>query len=234
MLAAGIGRRFGRQTRRLPKCLIPLGKPGENLLTRYLDSFRELGLKELLIVCGHQKEKIMRESRKKGTGLKIHFLFNKDYRKGSILSLHRAAGELRGDCLIMDADVYFPAEALRRLLKSRHKTCFLVDTRVKGTGEEMILMAKAGRPYSISKKIDSSLKVLGESVGFLKIGKSDVPLLAKILEAFVKCGKVHEEYEAAYDVLLKRRKAGYETMDGFFWTEMDFEEDLEKIRAHIL
>lgn len=232
LLAAGVGRRFGRRTRRLPKCLIPLDPSGENLLSRYLDCFRKLGLKDVLVVCGHQKEKIMRECRKKGTGLKIHFLFNRDYRKGSVLSLYRAAGELRRDCLIMDADVYFPPAALKRLLDSRHRTCFLVDTRAKGTGEEMMLMARAGRPYSISKKIDPSLKILGESVGFLKIEKRNALGLRKILGTFVKKGRVSEEYEAAYDVLLKKCKAGYETMDGFFWTEMDFEEDFDRILSY--
>ena len=231
LLAAGRGKRFGKQTQNLPKCLIPLRKSGENLLSRYLDSFRKTGLKDVVIVCGYQKEKIKKECGKKGGSLNIRFVFNKEYRKGSLLSLYTAGHELDGDCLIMDADVYFPTKALERLLKSRFQTAFLIDSAAKSTGEEMMLMSKKWpRPFSISKKVNPGLKILGESVGFLKIAGHDAPFLRKVLEDFVKRGKVNVEYEEAYNVLIKKRKAGFEKMNGFFWTEMDFKEDLEKIK----
>ena len=228
-----MGRRFGEETKKTPKCLIPLGKKGENLLSRYLESFRRLGLEEVVIVCGHKKEKIKAECAKKGAGLKIRFTDNKAYKKGSILSLYSARKELDRDCLVMDADVYFPTTALRRLLDARHKTCFLVDSRVKSTGEEMMLMSKNGRPYAISKKLDPRLKILGEGVGFLKIGREDAVFLQKILIDLVKKRNVNVEYEEAYSVLIKKRRVGFETMAGFFWTEMDFRKDLEKIKRYL-
>ncbi len=91
VLAAGVGRRFGKKTKTLPKCLIPLGKSGETLLSRYLDSFRALDLKDIVLIVGHEKEKIKRECLKKGSGLSIKFIFNKDYRKGSVVSLYSAS-----------------------------------------------------------------------------------------------------------------------------------------------
>ncbi len=233
VLAAGVGRRFGKETKKTPKCLIPLGKKGENLLSRYLESFKKIGLREVVIVCGHKKEKIKGECARKGAGLKISFIDNKAYKKGSILSLYSARKELNQDCLVMDADVYFPTAALKRLLDSSHETCFLVDSRVKSTGEEMMLMSKNDCPYAISKKLDPQLEILGEGVGFLKIGKSTGIFLQKILEDLVKNKKVNVEYEEAYNILLKKRKVGFETMKGLFWTEMDFRKDLEKIKRHI-
>src|SRR3989344_4821516 len=137
LLAAGVGRRFGRITNALPKCLIPLGRNGRHLLSRYLDSFRTLGLKEIIIVVGHGRQKIIQACHKEGKGLQIRFISNKDYRKGSVLSLYKASGAMNQDCLIMDADVYFPTYALKRLLDSRHKDCFFVDRSSKSTGAEM-------------------------------------------------------------------------------------------------
>ena len=156
VLAAGVGRRFGEAARRTPKCLLPLGG-GQTLLGRYLDSFRQAGVRDVVIVRGHLKEKIAGECRRRGAGLKIRFIDNPDYTRGSILSLFRASRELDGPVLIMDADFYFPPAALDRLLASDKPSAFLVDTRSISTGEEMMVLAKNGRLASITKKPDPAL-----------------------------------------------------------------------------
>ncbi len=233
ILAAGVGKRFGKTTEKFPKCLISIGKKGDNLLSRTLGILRALGLKDIVIVVGHQKEKIKKECRKIGKGLGIRFVFNKNYRQGSVVSLFIGLKELNEDCLIMDADVYFPKEALKKLVRSKHRTAFLIDRKSKSSGEEMMLMAKNGLPCAIAKKVDPSLKILGESVGFFKVSRDDAAYLKKILSDFVKRGNVNVEYEDTYNVLMKKRKVGFESMGGFFWTEMDFKEDLQKIRKFL-
>lgn len=233
ILAAGVGKRFGRQTEIVPKCLIPLGRSKENLLSRYFDSFRNIGLKEVVIICGHKMGKIEAECKRSGKGLNIRLIFNEQYKKGSILSLYCAEKELKEDCLIMDADVYFPDAALKKLIHSKQKSAFLADTKVKSTGEEQMLMAKNGRLISISKKIDPSLTAVGESIGFLKLNKTDALLLRKILKKFVDMGKVNIEHEDTYPVLMQKREIGFENMNGFFWSEMDFKKDLRKILKNL-
>jgi len=232
LLAAGVGKRFGGATKTLPKCLIPIDRRGENLLSRYFDAFRKIGVKEVVIVCGHLREKIKAECRKKGSGLHIRFILNKAYRKGSVVSLFTARHEFDGGCVIMDADVYFPAEALKRLLRWK-RSCFLVDRRVKSSGEEMMLMAKNGRPFHISKKMEPRLKILGENVGFLKLAPRDAPVLRRALEKFIREKRTGVEYEETYNILMRKRKIGLVPMDGYFWTEMDFPEDRAKIVAHL-
>src|SRR3989338_4033548 len=101
LLAAGVGRRFGPQTKKTPKCLIPLGKNQETLLSRYFESFRELGLKRVVAVVGHQKEKVQKACQQLGLGMDIRFITNPRYTKGSIVSLYSAREELDEDCLIM-------------------------------------------------------------------------------------------------------------------------------------
>ena len=247
LLAAGRGRRFGRRTAVTPKCLIPIGPHGENLLSRYLSSFRSLRLRDIVIVIGHEKEKIIRKcatlqrrvpacrtgrrrGRKKNPGLSIRFVTNPDYKKGSIVSLCSAESEMTDDCLVMDADVYFEARALKKLLRAR-RTSFLLDPRSKSTGEEMMVMAKDGRLMRVSKKADPKLKVVGEAVGFFKIKKDDARQLAQILRKMVHSGKTGVEYEESYNELMKKVKVGFEKITGF-WTEMDFDKDLKKIKRH--
>ncbi len=229
LLAAGVGKRFGRETEALPKCLISLGERRGNLMSRYFESFRKLGLKKIVIVCGHKIEKIKEECKRSGQGLDIKLIYNKQYKKGSILSLHSASKELNENCLVMDADVYFPSEALKKLVRSKKKDAFLADTRVKSTGEEQMLMTRNGRLVLISKKIDPKLKIIGESIGFLKLSKKSAFYLKNILKEFVKKGRVNIEHEETYPVLMQKVRIGFENMNGFFWSEIDFKEDLEKI-----
>ncbi|MBI3252498.1 MAG: phosphocholine cytidylyltransferase family protein [Candidatus Omnitrophica bacterium] len=232
LLAAGVGRRFGEETKNLPKCLLPL-PGGGTLLGRYFRSFRELGLRDVVIVVGHKKEKIKRASIPYAKILKIRFIENKKYKKGSILSLHAAKNQLNGDCLIMDADVYFPTAALKKLIRSKKKTAFLADPRSKSTGEEMMLQSKNGKVFSISKKPDPLLKPVAEATGLFKISGKDISSLKKILDQLVRQGRTHVEYEEAYAQLLKKTQAGFETLRGF-WTEVDFKDDWNKIAVQTL
>ncbi len=228
LLAAGRGRRFGKRTALLPKCLIPL-RPGETLLARYLDSFRKLGLCDVTIVVGHQKEKIVEACVENGRGLMIRFLANPLFKKGSIVSLFTARGEMNTDCLVMDADVYFQPRQLVGLLRSKSSS-FLLDPRSKSTGEEMILMSRGNKPVHISKKTDGRLRALGEATGFLLLKKTDASLLSRILEKMVRSGKTECEYEESYNELMKTRRLGAAKIKGF-WSEMDFEADRKKIMS---
>lgn len=229
LLAAGVGKRFGQKTKRLPKCLIPIGK-NSCLLSRYLDSFEKLGLHKIIIVVGHQREKIKAHCRRIAKNLPIRFVTNPNFKRGSIVSLYTARKYFDDGILIMDADVYFSTQALERLLKSRLKSAFLADRRAKSAGEEMMLMTRRNRLYSIAKKLESGLKPVAEATGIVKFSKKDAALLLKILKKFIQNQILDVEYEEAYSELLKKRKIGLVPVKGF-WTEMDFEEDRQRILA---
>src|SRR5258706_104982 len=67
--------------------------------------------------------------------LKIRFISNKTYRKGSILSLGCALPAVKKDAIIMDADVYFPTALLAKLVTAKKGSVFLADIRAKSSGE---------------------------------------------------------------------------------------------------
>ena len=54
ILAAGRGRRMGRMTRSLPKCLLKIG--GMTLLDRQIHALRGAGIREIGIVTGYRRE----------------------------------------------------------------------------------------------------------------------------------------------------------------------------------
>ena len=229
LLAAGVGRRFGAATKFTPKCLLPL-PDGGTLLERYLDSFRVAGIQKVTIVVGHQAHLIKSACRKYLTNLKIRFRTNRRYRLGSIISLWAARTELRNGAIIMDADVYFPADLLRRFREDKGETAFLMDPRAKSTGEEMILQAKAGRIVKIAKPLDPKLKPLGEATGIFKAGSKAGAKLATILDRMVRRDITRCEYEDAYCELMKSFSATAVPVGDIFWTEIDFPSDLAKIK----
>lgn len=231
LLAAGVGKRFGAATKLTPKCLLPL-PDGGTLLERYLNAFRVSGLRNVTIVVGHQQHLIRAACRKHGHGLKIRFRTNRRYRLGSIVSLWTAQQDLLKGAVILDADVHFPADLLRKLREDRSEAAFLMDPRVQSTGEEMILQAdrRSGRIVKISKPLDPKLKPLGEATGIFKVSPKAGKKLAAILDRMVRRGTVNCEYEDAYCELMKSFPPACVPVGDVFWTEIDFPSDLAKIK----
>jgi hypothetical protein len=52
--------------------------------------------------------------------------------------------------------------------------------------------------------------------------------MKKYLDAEVAAGRLDQEYEAAMDLAFPFVPFGYEKVDDLPWTEIDFEEDVEK------
>ncbi|XYH96117.1 NTP transferase domain-containing protein [Sorangium sp. So ce1128] len=225
LLAAGRGRRLGRDA---PKCLISID--GKTLLERHLVNLTESGVTDLTIVVGFRREMIEEALGSLRPKLKIELIHNPRFAHGSIVSLHAAAERLSQGGLWMDADVLYPAALLRRLVTSPHENCLLVDARSKETGEEMMVGVRAGRVLKIARRVGRDWDVAGESVGFARVGPEGGRVMQRLLEEEVSAGRVDQEYEAAMDRAFQEVPFGIERVDDLPWTEIDFEEDIEKAR----
>lgn len=234
LLAAGVGKRMGPGAS--PKCLLTVGE--KSLLRLTLDSLRSVGVRELVLVVGFQKEKVMEEARTWGRGLTLTFIENPRHREGAVLSLWSAREHLNGDCLIMDADVLCPPAAFHRLIRSSHPNALLVDGQALDTGEEQMVLGTGSQVLFITKEPSPELKsrmtVFGESVGFLKLCKESASLLAQLLERKVGEGVVGIEHEQVYPELFARVPVGFEKMEGLPWTEIDTPDDLKRARQEIM
>ncbi|HHT9152313.1 MAG TPA: sugar phosphate nucleotidyltransferase [Candidatus Hypogeohydataceae bacterium YC40] len=242
ILAAGLGKRLMPLTSQKPKCLIEIG--GKTLLDRYLESLKECSITDVTFVLGHLKEMILPRLKEAEAQFKIHYIVNKNYTRGSITSLWEARKitlDGHGDVLIMDADVLFHPALLKRLIDSPKKSCFLLEEHFTDTGEEMKLFVKGERVVAISKKnffdacgATAKTPLVGEGVGFLKLAGEHYPQLKKILDDFIKEGRLDVEYEEALNRLLSYCEVGYERVDDLPWIEIDFEEDIKRAERDIL
>ncbi len=241
LLAAGVGNRLGDFTRNQHKALLPIGE--QTLLARSLAALAKARIDRVAVTVGHCAEQV--RSALAAAPLTCETVYNPDYREGSILSLWHARHYLGGDdVLIMDADVLYPQLLLERLVGSPHPSCSLLDGRVEGSGEEMILCTSRGRVWDIvRRKPGQALQPpagvadydrAGESVGFLKLSRHDAGMLAEILDRRVAAGARDEEYEASFPELFARCQVGYERVDDLPWTEIDFPADVERARTQIM
>ncbi len=232
MLAAGVGKRMSAVTDLIPKCLIEIGD--KTLLERHLDTISRLGIKDIVFVVGHLKEKIQDVVEKNNNGFNIKYIENEQYTKGSILSLWYARNELNDDVLIMDADVLYHDKLLKMLAESGNGNCFLLDENCDDSGEEMMLFVKGEKVIGISKVHSYDCDFKGEGVGFFKLAANDGHKLKNILEEFEQAGKVNVEYEDTLHELLSQCSAGFEKVEDLPWIEIDFEDDIERARREIL
>jgi choline kinase len=162
---------------------------------------------------------------------------NEEYTRGPLLSLKLG---LQGasdeeDLIIMDADVLYPKALLARLVDSVHLPCVLLDTASKQTGEEMMVGVRAGKARCFVRTIDpESWDLVGETVGFLKVGAADVATLRTAVRDALLAGGKDQEYERAYDRLLASSPFGYELVGELPWMEIDFAADIVRASLEIL
>ena len=233
LLAAGVGRRLAPLTDTTAKCLLPVG--GRPLLARMLTALDREGIREAVIVVGHCADQIRTLAGERCGRLRIRYVHNAEFAKGSVLSLYAARDHLGEPGLIMDADVLFPRAILRRLMAAPAPSALVLDRSFEDTGEEVKVYARAGRVIALGKKVVPQIyETVGEGVGFFKCGAEAAPELLRCLEQVIEEGGGHNEYEDALHMLLPRRFVGWADVTGLPWTEVDFLEDLRRAESDVL
>lgn len=232
ILAAGVGKRLWPVTQHRPKCLIEIG--GQALLRRYLASLAGVGVQRADIVVGYKQDMIRAAVAADSCGVRVNFLVNEQFHRGSISSLWIARTALDDDAIVMDADVLFHREILRRLIQSPYENALLMDETVKQTGEECMVVVESGRVIALTKQMPLHYDYAGEGVGFLKIRQADAPHVVASLRTYVDREAWHMEYEDALLEFFREVKVGHEKIGGLPWTEIDFVEDIEKAEREVL
>lgn len=233
ILAAGVARRLAPMTDRTHKCLLPVGQ--HPLLTRMLSALQSVGIRETVLVVGHCADQVREVAERSAGGrMRVTCIVNPEYAKGSALSLYTAREHLAEPTLVMDADVLFPREFLRRLVATPAPSAFLIDRGFQDTGEEVKFYTRADRVIALGKKVvPESWDLVGEGVGFFKSGAEAGPTLISLLERVIEADALNE-YEEALHLLVQQHHVGWVEVTGLPWTEIDFAEDLRRARDEVL
>ncbi|HKU51053.1 MAG TPA: phosphocholine cytidylyltransferase family protein [Nitrospira sp.] len=231
ILAAGVGKRLWEVTQHHPKCLIEIG--GRSLLRRSLESLVSVGIRRAEIVVGYKQELIRTAVAQDACGVNVTFLVNEQFHRGSISSLWIARTAFDDDTIVMDADVLFHPEILRRLVSSPSENALLMDETVKQTGEECMVVVAGSRVVALTKNMPEQYDFAGEGVGFLRVRHADTPHVVSSLRGYIDRGSWDMEYEDALLQYFQDVRVGYERIGGLPWTEIDFIEDIRKAELEV-
>jgi len=238
--AAGVGMRLKSVFGDRPKLLLEFA--GKSLLERHLQCLREVGIGRLTIVAGYRQE-LIQQALPTLRGLyrmEIQQLINPDYTEGSILSLATSIPVLQTlarnqPALLMDGDVLYPAEILRRLLNSPQPTALLIDRDYSTADDDPVLVPITnGRPFDFIKQWRGAAEQVGESIGFFKVAPHDLPELISFTQSLSAGTGRSASYDEVLRKLVQAGRFGHEDVTGLPWTEIDFPKDVERAAREIL
>ncbi|MCA9658012.1 MAG: NTP transferase domain-containing protein [Myxococcales bacterium] len=190
ILAAGRGSRLGDLTKSTPKALLPLGPRSvadareTTFLERQCRLLSTAGVAKIVVVIGHDAERVAREVR--AWELDVHLVRNPTPDmaiSGSLHSFQFAAraglGVLDGShqTLLLDADIVYDRGALARLLDAPPVSAILVSRLYAEDAEEVRVYGDPDRPRFIGKGmtpvIIGGAPCLGEATGIVKYAPQD-------------------------------------------------------------
>lgn len=220
ILAAGVGRRLGATE---PKPLTIVDN-NNSILDYQLKNIQEvIGAVQIILVVGYEKEKI-REKFPDLTYIDNAIYYKTNTAKSLLYALNTIQNE---DVLWMNGDVFFDGEILISLRNSVISTC-LVKESICGDEEIKYTLDKDGFIQKLSKEVKDAR---GEAIGINLIKKEDLVLFKKALQ------KVNDDdyFEKALEnlTLAKKLKLGVVNIGNSFAEDIDFPEDLEKVKQYI-
>jgi len=179
IIAAGIGSRLNDMTKYLPKPLLEI-EDGKSIIEREIDTLREVGFEDIVIVRGYQKDKF--------TIPNIKYYDNDAYTENNILESLFYAEEAMGDGFICTyADSVFSKDIFQRVLDAPYDICIGVEPNWKKryenrnehpTDEAELVKIKAGKIVSISKFCNPEA-FDGEFIGVAKFTKKGAEIFRR-------------------------------------------------------
>jgi len=152
IIAAGMGSRLKEMTKYLPKPLLEI-ENGKSIIQREIDTLREVGFEDIVIVRGYQKDKF--------TIPNIKYYDNDAYTENNILeSLFYAEEAMEDGFICTYADSVFSKDIFQRVLDAPYDICIGVEPNWKKryesrndhpTDEAELVKIKAGKIMSLSK-----------------------------------------------------------------------------------
>ncbi|HET6565808.1 MAG TPA: phosphocholine cytidylyltransferase family protein [Xanthomonadales bacterium] len=239
ILAAGRGSRLEEHNpQRRPKCLMEFG--GRSLLERHLDLLQQLKIRSVDLVVGYEADQIIEHVAKLLVRPQVAYHFNPRFQQGSVISLWAAQDSLLqgSDILLMDADVLYHPDILKRLVESKKPDCYLLDREFVPGDEPVKIAVRDGQMVEFRKRLDAGLEYdfLGESVGFFRFSAATGARLAGECARFDAEGLADAPHEEALRNLLLQNPGafGYEDVSGLPWIEIDFPEDVVRASEQVL
>jgi len=224
LLAAGRGTRISRMVKEIPKSTLPV--KGVPLIQLTVDMLQRKGI-ETVVCIGYQQNMIQDALK----DYKVSYYVNPFYDvTNSIASLWFAREELEGDCLVINADVFFSDVILKMIVEDPHQAVMLVDKSRRKTGDYFFSTTDNGCIRKYGKELPLQYRSC-EYVGVSKISRMFMPHFTKRLNELINASKHNLWWEDTLYSFTKEDEHQIYTRDveGLFWSEIDYFDDYERI-----
>lgn len=151
--AAGVGSRMAEITLDRPKCMAPF--LGGTILSRLLRQLAVYAPRRIHIVGGHRADVLARYlATPEFDSLPINLLHNAEYAStNSFASVAVGLAEARGQVLMVNSDVVYDSEIIRRMVESAAPFAFAIDRQSYSEESEKLVTNSDGRVVQIAKTV---------------------------------------------------------------------------------
>lgn len=220
ILAAGKGTRLEPLTLEKPKGLLQIGN--ETILDRLVSQFQECGIKDILIVVGHQKEII-----KQHFGDSVRYSNYTGFENTNNLhTLWSIKEELNDDVLITFADLILHKMIIKNLIKLNNDITMAIDTS-QVLDSTMRVSINSDRIKNITTT--SVVEADGNFIGIAKINKNGCKILKEEMASLIN-SHFQDYYTIAIDKIARKgiRVNYFDTKD-LLWREVDTKTEYDEV-----
>lgn len=228
LLAAGRGSRLGAYTNTRPKSLLEFGDT--TLIERSLLNLHRAGVTEAVVILGYFHEQLQATIRRRFDESFCRIILNPDYTRGSGSSLRCAVEAIRGDTFLLEADLLYHEDVIRRMMKVDNALALghYSHDRIEGK-----ITLKDGFIQSMIWG-DASVVSDGDWVGITKLSSEAADFLrSSLLEPFEPNNPLSQYYTTYIFELLNAFRFRTVDIDDLPWIEIDNEADVLKARRDV-
>jgi choline kinase len=235
ILAAGQGTRIRSVHGDRPKCLIRFNNSTWTILDQQIDSLFSVGVEEIGIVVGYEKDQIVSHvarfyPRRLG---RFRFIENPSFAEtNNIYSVWLAREWLKNSCFVcLNADVAFDGQTLLPAVRSIAPVTMIVDPEWR---DETMKVVIANNQVTRMNKQISRDEFSGTYIGITVFAAGVHERFFATVDDLVRKGNRHSFFNAAVQQLADEGlRVGYTETSGLPWAEIDDPGDLAFAREYV-
>lgn len=228
IMAAGMGTRFGDQTKLIPKGFIPYkGKP---MVVRSIETLIAYGIERIIIGTGYHREcyEALCEQYPQ-----IECCFSPRFAEtNSMYTLWNCRNLIHEDFLLLESDLVFEPKAISALLECPYDSAMLITPVTKFQDQYYVEM-DTNQVLTNCSTDPAALNYSGELVGIHKVSyafyKRMCEEYAKIVDEIPKLGYEYQLLSMSQHVMPMHVLR----VEGLEWYEIDDEQDMRFAEANI-
>lgn len=231
--AAGMGKRLGSATSDKTKCMVEIND--KTLIEHCLDIVTSFPIRRIIIIIGHEGEKLKKLIGRSYNGIKIIYVNNPEYAStNNIYSVYLSKKYLtQDDTILIESDLIFEKDIIRQIINNKFENLAVVDqyqpwmdgTVVKINQEFGIdhFISKSEFNYNDAQNYFKTVNIYKFSKKFLN------DIYIPFLEAYASALGKNEYYEQVLKVIVNLDMGQLKALplSGELWYEIDDLQDLD-------